>query len=163
MILNGKKPSSSDFDELLKDKNCIKIANKVLKKYNKYLSKDEKFQCYCLGLYNCLFVYPYNGQVKFTAYLYRHVSYVVKNYRREFNECPKKPIHTFKKNNIDLSLDVQSIIDSLSEEEQKIVKLYYFENYTMTEIGLLMEMSRLSVFRRIKKIHKKIAESGVLL
>lgn len=155
-ILNTKNPK---FEELISDEGCLIIGRAVLKKYGRKLNKDEKYQCYCIGLYNAIEIYPYNGSVKFETHLYNHVKYSILNYYRERSHIPIKDISTIQ----DINFDVVDVQLDLSDEERRLVNLYYFDRRSMTEAAKILGMSRSTFRRRLFKTLARLGDNGVSL
>ena len=51
------------------------------------------------------------------------------------------------------------INDRLTERQKQCVKLYYFDNFTMKEIGLQLGIDRTTVSRTLKRARERIKKS----
>ena len=56
----------------------------------------------------------------------------------------------------------ESVKDLLTEDEYKIVYSYFKENYTLEEIGIMLNVSKQAVNKRLEKILKKLKDELVI-
>lgn len=85
---------------------------------------------------------------------------------KRYNELKSKIIH------LDLGIDYEtvnsnaclfeSVKDLLTEDEYKIVYSYFKENYTLEEIGVMLNISKQAVDKRLKNILKKLKDELVI-
>lgn len=155
-------PTVEDFDILLDDKDCVGISRSVISKFGLYLTEDEKYQCYCIGLFNALS--GYNKSVKFLTHLYNHVKYSTLNYSNELKSkaIPRDDIEVIHTDSGQEFVDIQDLVEHLTEEESTIVHLYYYEKDSMRVAGKKLGYSRSSFNRRLTRIHQKLRFRGCI-
>lgn len=54
---------------------------------------------------------------------------------------------------------LQTVIASLSDDEQLLIRLYFFQEYTMEQIGKEFGISKMAVSKRLKKLLCRMRES----
>lgn len=55
---------------------------------------------------------------------------------------------------LDTQAEIESALDGLDREEQRLIRLYYFNDYTWEEVAVQMDYT----WRHIHRLHKKILE-----
>lgn len=153
-----------EFDRLSKDKELKCIVLSAVKKYGRHFrfSGDEIQQCFYINLFDSL--RKYNGKIKFTTFLFNNARFYLLNYRKEV--APLRPTHLDilydeDYEGIDRQIDTNTLLKELSEEEQSILRLYYFDDYSMRGAAELLGMHRLMFRRKLKMVLEKVADSGV--
>lgn len=67
-----------------------------------------------------------------------------------YNKLASKPL------NLDMSLDLQSMINTLESPDKEIILLRYFNDYTQEELAKMFNMSQVSISRILSKNLKKL-------
>ncbi len=67
-----------------------------------------------------------------------------------YNKLASKPL------NLDMSLDLQSMINTLESPDKEIILLRYFNDYTQEELAKIFNMSQVSISRILSKNLKKL-------
>lgn len=67
-----------------------------------------------------------------------------------YNKLASKPL------NLDMSLDLQSMINTLESPDKEIILLRYFNDYTQEELAKMFNMSQVSISRILLKNLKKL-------
>lgn len=85
---------------------------------------------------------------------------------KRYSELKSKIVH------LDLGIDYEmvqdklcvfeSVKDLLTEDEYKIIYAYFKENYTLEEIGVMLNVSKQAVNKRLEKILKKLKDELVI-
>jgi RNA polymerase sigma factor (sigma-70 family) len=85
---------------------------------------------------------------------------------KRYTDLKSKIIH------LDLGIDYEtvqhkncvfeSVKDLLTEDEYKIVYSYFKENYTLEEIGIMLNVSKQAINKRLEKILKKLKDELVI-
>ena len=52
--------------------------------------------------------------------------------------------------------NLRKVITSLSDDEQKLIRLYFYEDNTMEQIGLEFGISKMAISKRLKKLYAKM-------
>ena len=52
--------------------------------------------------------------------------------------------------------NLRKVITSLSDDEQKLIRLYFYEDNTMEQIGLKFGISKMAISKRLKKLYAKM-------
>ena len=67
-----------------------------------------------------------------------------------YNKLASKPL------NLDMSLDLQSMINTLESPDKEIILLRYYNDYTQEELAKIFNMSQVSISRILSKNLKKL-------
>ena len=70
-----------------------------------------------------------------------------------YNKLASKPL------NLDMSLDLQSMINTLESPDKEIILLRYFNDYTQEELAKTFNMSQVSISRILSKNLKKLKKT----
>lgn len=55
---------------------------------------------------------------------------------------------------LDLQVEIEFALDKLDHDEQRLIRLYYFNDYTWEEVAVHMDYT----WRHVHRLHKKILE-----
>ena len=75
-------------------------------------------------------------------------------------ECSSKEFENLVFHNLSLK-KMRTAVNELSEEEQKLIEMYYWKNQSMQEIGKVFAVSKMAVSKRHKKILDKLRASVI--
>ena len=67
-----------------------------------------------------------------------------------YNKLASKPL------NLDVTLDLQSMINTLESPDKEIILLRYFNDYTQDELAKMFNMSQVSISRILSRNLKKL-------
>ncbi len=70
-----------------------------------------------------------------------------------YNKLASKPL------NLDVTLDLQSMINTLESPDKEIILLRYFNDYTQEELAKTFNMSQVSISRILSKNLKKLKKT----
>ena len=75
-------------------------------------------------------------------------------------ECSSKEFENLVFHNLSLK-KMRTAVNELSDEEQKLIEMYYWKNQSMQEIGKVFAVSKMAVSKRHKKILDKLRASVI--
>ena len=153
--------TDEEFEEALRNKDNIRIIKSVTKKYSGQLSEDTQKSCGLHGLWRCIKNHDDSYGRKFTTSLFMHVDWECK---RELCAQNRKPLLSLGESDGQIespppNKDVSEILDSLTENQKKIMHQRFFENKTLEEIGKSEGYSKEAARQNINKIILKLREN----
>lgn len=169
-------PLSGNFAiDLLIEKNIGLIVNEA-KKFSPNLVSDinDYIQAGLIGLVRAINEYSPDYKTKFSTCAVPYIkNYILKEYNKFATQDPeskkikdKRKISTVYLKDWENKLQVQPVLpkeieemleeSNLTEKEIIILKLYYVDDKTVTEIGKLYNLHHSSISRLIKKALKKL-------
>lgn len=156
----------------------LKIARKIISKYGPSLLRDEDAVAYVAN-YIIKADIKYDGKTgSKEGFRCLSARYAIKNWiNRNIKNKPKSisidadggngspikdKIDSFESttDNVELN-EILDFIDTLNENEQKVLKMYYFESMSLKEIGQSLNLTHEAIRQRIKKALCKIKEKFV--
>lgn len=75
-------------------------------------------------------------------------------------ECSSKEFENLVFHNLSLK-KMRTAVNELSDDEQKLIEMYYWNNQSMQEIGKVFAVSKMAVSKRHKKILDKLRASVI--
>lgn len=105
-----------------------------------------------IALFNCLRTHNPEYKTKFTSSLYRHVVWQCRKAVREYNNTKDiypLPSHLYSKFNIDI--EIEDCLEKLNHEQSSIIRNYYFDKMTFTEIGKANNYSATTALKKLRQ------------
>ncbi len=185
MDTNIQLNRGNNFDEAINNREYIKLMNAASKKYRKFINSSELAQIKRIALWKTIQKHQ-SERSKFETYLTLHVrwgcqTYLKQNFKKTLEKIfptqysdrtriSKETTGSFvinvpKSENQDNSIFVREILESLPEEESKLISWYYLEKYTLKEIsaknGFTAERNRKKILKGIKKLQERYGVSNI--
>ena len=155
-----KQVTNNDIYKALDDINNIKIMNKVVNIYYRYLSKDEAESCKLNGLWKALGCHDNEKGSKFTSSLYRYVKWECQSTLREKYKFVYYSIDCdIEESNRKIfnDVDISEYFQTLSNTDKKIMQMRFIDSLSLEAIGKTFHISRQAVKQRIDKSIKLIS------
>lgn len=141
------------FEEKLQEKETQKTISITTRKYK--LSKEEKYQCGCLGLYRALKTFK-KEKSSFNTYLINNIRWCCLNQINENSIKNSVSIETVDPPSTNCSFEWIKIKQVLTEAEADLMESRFLYMKTYSEIGEEHGVTREMIRKRIKKIKAKI-------
>ncbi len=144
------------------EKNLGLVGYVVRKKYcPDHLEKRDLFQEGVLGLIDAVKKFDSSKGIAFSSFAYSCVQFQINNYLRknkplEFYE--DDPGHDVFDEQFFNSLDLRIAMDTLSPKENQLIRMLYFKEMTLSEVGKKLGVSHTSVARGRDKALSRLKE-----
>lgn len=149
--------SNQEFEEALANPDVNGILNSISKKYIKSIEQDDLSTCKHVALWKALQYHDFNhpSKRKFTSSLYNFMWWECQRYQQN----NRKNISNFDINSISepsgsynfTSVMVNDCLNTLSNEEQTLIRYKFFEKMTLKEISEKMNYSLQTVNVKLKR------------
>jgi RNA polymerase sigma factor (sigma-70 family) len=151
-----------DFDEVLKDINTKRIANKLFSKYNK-VPLEERSQCLMIAVFNAINTYDASKNTRFTTWLFWSIKKeCYQYYKPGIRLSSKKEGYIHKDFDfIDDNEFINKKFELLNELDRKLLTLVYLNGYSKKSASEALGVSPRTGYSRIKSAIKKLRESVV--
>jgi RNA polymerase sigma factor (sigma-70 family) len=169
--------TDAEFRQALSDKNNKNIINSVLSHYYNIIPQDDLESCGLDALWRCLGYHQADKGNKFTTSLWKFTTWEC---RRKLKEIRRHTLHRVvnistiekddkfdipePKQNPDIE-HLRECINLLPFKDKQIIQEYYFDRYTMEQIGQLHNYSKEAASQKINKAVNKLRKrykQGVL-
>lgn len=153
-----------DVEQLLRDEDLVRIANKAAQGFSRVLSKDEIRTCIMSAMWKAKNKFDKKKNIKFSTYLYNMVNYECSKQKKEIlkNRYENKfydhylDVHSYRsgiRHNERISeikkIDLADEIESCPDPELIFDKFYY--NLSLSEIAKKRGVSKEAIRFKIKK------------
>jgi RNA polymerase sigma factor (sigma-70 family) len=129
--LKRRPVSSDEINKILHDKDCVKIANKVLNRYNTSLDDHTLSSCLHIAAWKCIGYWRPGFNKRFTSNLHTCLQWEC---RRELkNKCNKPlvtigiPLDLVSKENNEIQQEITNSLSYLTEPESVAVDLVFYK------------------------------------
>lgn len=150
--------SNTSYDEALKNLDYIRMLNKSVSKYRKYIDRDELEQIKRIALFQAMKDYDNTKNTKFLTYLYWTAKFMVLNHlTQEFRHSHMIYDINFDQmqhKNKDKSID--HLLEGITKQEQEFIYDRYVNNMTYKELGKHHNMSSEGARKKEINIRKKL-------
>jgi RNA polymerase sigma factor (sigma-70 family) len=170
--------TDEEFQQALANKDVIRITKAATAKFRGIIPKDDLHNCALHALWRCLGYYIPNKGNKLTTSLWKFIYWeccreLKKIFRnRSHNITTFSTIETKDKLDIadsdadkyDRARDLQECIHTLSPANQQLINKYYFERYTMEDIGNQYGCSKETIRKKLQRAVnelRKVCRAGV--
>lgn len=144
-----------------------KLMRSITNKYSNILNEEEIYSCMMRATLRCLEHHENDKGNKFTTSLYRFIKWECnRELAKKFKETNNQFVSINEFDNFDCqaeeeSDDISSLrecISLLSITDQELIKDYYFDRYTMEEIGKKHNYTKEAARQKINKALVKLKE-----
>ena len=147
--------SEKSIEEILKDQNIVRIANKAASSFASVLSRDEIQTCILSALWKAKKKYKPNSKCKFTSYLHKGVVFECLT-QRKFNLEKTKQL-TISIEDKKSGTDTVDMLDQINAcEDPELIYDRFYKNMTIKEIatdrGVCGETIRIRLKKNLKKL-----------
>ena len=177
-------------EKVLRDyeKLIFKLANKSYLRYSKKYALEDILQEAKVSAIRAYRNYDPSKNTKLITHLYNYINFYLSHYFRANtglikipskvlrDETKQKPEivhndflyengfdhqHPFLDNSsIDKKIQLNELLDSLSDKEKEIIKLIYIEGFTYDEVAIMYNVSRQAINNTANKSIKKLREKN---
>ena len=177
-------------EKVLRDyeKLIYKLANKSYLRYSKKYALEDILQEAKVSAIRAYRNYDPSKNTKLITHLYNYINFYLSHYFRANtglikipskvlrDETKQKPEivhndflyengfdhqHPFLDNSsIDKKIQLNELLDSLSDKEKEIIKLIYIEGFTYDEVAIMYNVSRQAINNTANKSIKKLREKN---
>ena len=183
-------------EKMLRDyeKLIYKLANKNYLRYNKKYAFEDVLQEARISAVRAYRIFDPSKNVKLITHLHNYITFYLSHFFRSDTGLIKIPSrvlsdktkskpelvhndflydngsdneHPFSDNSsIDKIIQLNELLDTLSDKEKEIIKLIYIEGFTYDEVAIMYNVSRQAINntanKSIKKLRKKnLAENSL--
>lgn len=149
--------SNEEYIAASKNEKYSKIINSVLRNYKSSIPQEDLETCGVDGLWRCLGYHIDGKGNKFTTSLWMFVTYECLRKLKKIQRDSR--LHMVSLDNAEEQADttgisnkLMDIIHVLPESDKTLIQEYYFDKYTMKEIGDRHNCSKETVRNQIKKV-----------
>lgn len=144
-----------------------KLMRSITNKYANVLTEEEIYSCMMRATLRCLAHHENDKGNKFTTSLWRFITWECnRELTKKFKETNNQFVSINEFDNFDYqaveeSDDISNLrecIGLLPQAEQELIKEYYFDRYTMEEIGVKHKYTKEAARQKINKALVKLKE-----
>ncbi|MCI6667221.1 MAG: sigma-70 family RNA polymerase sigma factor [Romboutsia timonensis] len=154
-IQNGNKDNIYDI---------LIIFDNILNKYSRLLDNEDTKQdliIFLIGLFDKIPIYKFNNERQILSYISKSIKYEYIrlskiNSRKLSNEVYINEDTEIYYNFDSSDLEFLDLINILNESEKNILKLFFVENFSISEISKLMNVSRQAINQNKNRAIKKL-------
>lgn len=154
-IQNGNKDNIYDI---------LIIFDNILNKYSRLLDNEDTKQdliIFLIGLFDKIPTYKFNNERQILSYISKSIKYEYIrlskiNSRKLSNEVYINEDTEIYYNFDSSDLEFLDLINILNESEKNILKLFFVENFSISEISKLMNVSRQAINQNKNRAIKKL-------
>lgn len=151
---------NQQFETYWNNQSIQNIMNKLSNRYSRNIDHDVLDSIKMDILWKCIDKYDKSKGTKFTSFLYQQLSYAFKNEIKK----KRKEFHTesFDKQdeNYDMMINVFDVVTGLDKQTEDILKMRFYDNLTMAEIGKINGYSRETARRRLHSAIQRCKKSS---
>ena len=122
-------------EELLIDENFLKLKKKIKQKFS-FLDCDDIESAYHLSVWQSHIKQNNYKNIKLTTLFYRIFCLECLTLCRSYVKNKQLPINYDK---LDFGLDINQLLENLSEDDRNLLLQRYLEQKTLEEIGMLAQ------------------------
>lgn len=154
-IQNGNKDNIYDI---------LIIFDNILNKYSRLLDNEDTKQdliIFLIGLFDKIPIYKFNNERQILSYISKSIKYEYIrlskiNSRKLSNEVYINEDTEIYYNFDSSDLEFLDLINILNESEKNILKLFFVEDFSISEISKLMNVSRQAINQNKNRAIKKL-------
>ncbi|MDU2266898.1 MAG: sigma-70 family RNA polymerase sigma factor [Clostridium celatum] len=140
------------------------IFDNILNKYSRLLDNEDTKQdliIFLIGLFDKIPIYKFNNERQILSYISKSIKYEYIrlskiNSRKLSNEVYINEDTEIYYNFDSSDLEFLDLINILNESEKNILKLFFVENFSISEISKLMNVSRQAINQNKNRAIKKL-------
>lgn len=162
-LTKKREIDNAEFESAYKNRDNLRIMNKVCSKYRATIPADEIERCKLISLWEAMKAYDPNGGKKFTSFLHTRIDWECKRKINEINRQKKRNGYEFQESLYILyknkdTAEIKDILDKLPIKFQKVLDQRFFHRMTMEEIakenGYSRETARRYIIQALDLVRK---------